>query len=94
METLTIELFNKLPNNEIFASGIVDNSPEGIFMNNKGGKLKWIAKKGLDNDWAISYSTIDTNSEWIGTQGRKVYHDRIIKKYVPCNDEVFNLYKY
>jgi len=94
MENLTKESFNKMPNNKIFAEGIVENSPAGIFMNEKGGKLKWVAKKGLANDWTMCYSTFDASSEWIGNHGRRIYHDKIIKKYVPCDNEVFDLYKY
>lgn len=93
MENLTKEIFYKLPNEKIFASGIVENSPTGIFMNSSGGKLKWVAKKET-NDWTLYYSLSDASSEWIGKFGHKVYHDKIIKRYVPCDTDVFDLYKF
>ena len=63
-------------------------------MNTLGGKIKWVAMKGLANDWTIYYATYDISAETIGITGHKVYHDKVIKKCVPCDDEVFYMYKY
>jgi hypothetical protein len=91
---LTKKEFDAIPNEKIFATGILPNSPLGIFMNTTGGNLKWVAKKGLGNDWTIYYQTPNMSAEYIGKQGHKVYYDKIVKKCVPCNEDVFNLYKF
>ena len=43
---LTEEKFKELPRGEIFATGILPNSNEGLFMTRDGGDLKWVAIKG------------------------------------------------
>ena len=50
---LTMELFNDIPNDEVFASGITTDDSKGANMTNSGKKLKWIAKKGQAEDWVI-----------------------------------------
>jgi hypothetical protein len=91
---LTKKEFDEIPSENIFATGVLPNSPLGIFMNSTGGNLKWVAKKGLENDWTIYYQISNMSAEWIGKHGRKVYHDKIIKKCVPCDADVFILYKF
>ena len=93
MKKLTKENFDKTSKGEVFAFGVLPNSPEGLFMTNDGGELRWIAKKGYGNDWAIychwSYKSID----WIEKHGDKVCIEKYIKRCVPCTDEVFSLYR-
>lgn len=98
---LTIELFKLIPFDSVFATGFVINGlPEQIerqheyaFMTRSGGLMRWVAVKGLINDWTIymhwSYQTI----EWIEEQGDKLRNDKYIKNLVPCDDEVFALYR-
>lgn len=50
MENLTLKEFDSLPLGEVFATGVLPNSPEGIFMTNNGGELRWVAKKGWGHD--------------------------------------------
>ena len=50
---ITIDQFNKIPYDEIFQDGKTTDNPDGINMNNSGQPLKWIAKKGGGDDWAI-----------------------------------------
>ena len=94
MEMLTTEKFNEIPLGEIFATGILPNSPDGIFMTRDGGSLRWVAKKGHGYDWAIYCHWSHKSPEWIRDYGDKVTTEEYIKRCVPCTDEVFNLYRY
>lgn len=91
---LTIEKFNCIEPGEIFASDIIDNSTEGILMTMNGGKLRWLAKKGYGNDWAIYCHWACRDIKYIEQQGDKVSMQEYIKRCVNCTDEVLNLYRY
>lgn len=94
MENLTIIKFNAIPPGKVFATGVLDNSPEGIFMTNDGGKLRWVAKKGYGYDWAV-YCHWDFHSEeYVENHGDKVCSSSNILKCVPCDKEVLELYRY
>lgn len=90
---LTIEEFNKLKPG-VFASGILPNSPEGLFMTNTGGELLWVAVKGYGNDWKIYTHWSNHSIDWVADHGDKVHNENHIKKCVPCDEEVFKLYLY
>lgn len=94
MEQLTLEKFNEIPYGEVFAKGVLPNSPEGLFMTRSGGNLKWIAKKGGGNDWAVYCHWDYQTDEFVKTSGDKVHNEDHIKKCVPCTDEVFKRYRY
>lgn len=53
---LTLEALKEMKPGTIFACGEIENSPEGIYMTDvhKGSMLKWVAKRGGIEDWAIS----------------------------------------
>jgi len=91
---LTKELFDSFPNGEVFATGVLPNSPEGIFVTRDGGMLRWVAKKGYANDWAIYCHWASNSEEWIKDHGDKVTTEMYIKRCVDCDDEIFNLYRY
>ena len=92
IEELTKNKFDQIEHGQIFAEGVLPNSPEGIFMTRDGGKLRWITKKGYGNDWAI-YCHWDYNSiEWIEKHGDKIHNESHIKLCIPCTNEVFKLY--
>lgn len=91
---LTKKEFEKLPFDTIFKKGEIDNSPTGLYMNNLGGKLKWVAKKGAINDWCIYTYWNDKTYDYVEQNGDKVHDDKNIKILVPCTDEVLDLYRY
>lgn len=95
MKELTEEQFKALPRGEIFATGVIPNSPEGLFMTSGGGELRWVAKKGGGyDDWAIyCHWATQTESE-VASNGDKVTMKENIKKLVPCTDAVLKLYRY
>ena len=91
---LTKEEFDKLTPGEIFANGVQPNSPEGIFMTQDGGNLRWVATKGYANDWT-AYCHWDFNSvEYVKKSGDKLYNEKHIKLCVPCEEDVFKCYRY
>ena len=94
MKILTEAKFKKIPRGEIFATGVLPNSPEGLFMTTSGGELRWIAKKGHGYDWAIYCHWAYWTEFEIASNGDKVTNEHHIKRCVPCDDVVFKLYRY
>ncbi len=91
---MTSAEFDKIPEGTIFATGILPNSPEGIFMTNSGGNLRWIAKKGYANDWAIYCHWDSTDVEYIEQSGDKVGTTGNILKCLPDCVDILKLYRY
>ena len=94
MEKLTLEQFDQIPDGAMFRSGVLPNSPDGIFMTNSGGELRWVAKKGYAKDWCIYCHWSTSTEEWIKQHGDKVHNERNIKKCISCEDEVIKRYRY
>jgi len=94
MEVLTKEQFDLLPAGKVFASGVLPNSPEGLFMTDSGGELRWVAKKGHGDDWAIYCHWSSYTVEYITKYGDKVVTRKNILKCIDCDQEVFKAYRY
>ena len=90
---MTIEEFNKTEHGAVMAQGVLPNSPDGIFMTRGGGNLKWIAKKGHGNDWAIYCHWDYQTDEFVLQSGDKITDRRNILKCVPCAPGLLNLYR-
>jgi hypothetical protein len=93
---LTRLKLSNIPQGEIFASGEIENSPDGLYMvnSNIGRKLLWIAKKGYGyNDWAIYCHWLENGIEYIKEYGDKVISKENIQKLVPCEEDVYQLYR-
>ena len=72
-------------------------------------KVKWVAIRGYTNDWAI-YHSLDANfiladyldspfhlligEQKIAKLGAKLYKEEDIKRFVPCDDEAFKMYRH
>ena len=72
-------------------------------------KVKWIAIRGGIHDWAI-YHSLDANfipanfldspahlevsKERIANYGAKLHKEEDIKRFVPCDDEAFKMYRH
>lgn len=93
---MTKQEFDALPHSEVFATGTFPNSPEGLYMTNtrEGDTLRWVAKKGYGNDWAIYCHWSEHTEEWVAQHGDKVYNELHIRKCVPCTKQVFSLYRF
>jgi hypothetical protein len=94
MKKLTLKEFKAIKFATSFATGVLPNAPNGIFMNNLGGNLRWVARKGRINDWTIYCHWDHNDAEWIAKHGDKVYSEIYIKRCVPCDDEVFESYRF
>lgn len=92
---LTLKEFKAIPFSTVFATGVIRNAPDGLYMtdSNIGEELRWVAKKGMIDDWAIYCHWAYHDAEWIRDRGDKVYSDENIKRCVPCEDEVLKLYR-
>lgn len=79
----------------VISSGVLPNSPEGIYMTNNrlGDDLLWVAIKGYGNDWAIYCYWSENGIEFVKTNGDKIHSEEHIQKCVPCTEEVYNLYR-
>jgi hypothetical protein len=90
------EEFDAIRDGDIFCHGEIENSPLGMFITGDRQKdlMRWIAKKGHGNDWAIYYHWSSRGWEYVESNGDKVINKEVIKRLVPCDDEVLNLYRY
>lgn len=91
---LTISDFNNINDGSVFSSEVVIDRPEGIVINNSGKSLRWVAKKGRIGDWALYIDSSEYSVHWIATYGQKIKDESIIRKILPCTDDVFKLYRY
>lgn len=93
---LTMAEFEELPDGEVFAKGKEKNMPDGIYMTDyfHGRVLKWVAKKGWGNDFAI-YVSWDDKSTWqeCAECGDKVNDKDTVKRLINCDDEVLSRYR-
>jgi len=92
---LTLQQLKDMPPKTVFASGEVENSPDGIYMtdSNVGSKLRWAARRGGIHDWAIYIHWAYHSLEYILNQGDKVTGVENIKKLVPCEQEALEMYR-
>lgn len=91
---MTLKEFEQIPDGTIFATGVLPNSLEGIFMTNSGGELRWIAKKGYGNDWTIYCHWAHSSIDYIEQSGDKVSSKGNILKCLPECELILNLYCY
>jgi len=90
---VTTDDFNKIPYGEIFDRGIATDNAEGINMTGSGNKLKWIAKKGGGNDWAIYLHFAGHNEDFIREHGQKITDKDIVRKLIVCDDQMMEKYR-
>lgn len=90
---LTLKKLIRTPSRGVLAHGI-GTAINSMF--NRDGKSKWVAVKSRSGmqDWSIYFGPVSDTFEHIMDFGSKVYDGKIIKKLVPCDDEVFERYRY
>jgi len=92
---VTTQMLKDMPPATIFATGVAEDKPDGLFMVGSGRKLRWVAVRGSGYwDWAIYCHFFEYDEEWIQKHGDKVCFESHIKKLVVCDDEAFGLYRY
>lgn len=94
MNKLTLQELKDMESDSIFATGVVQDSPEGINMTNSGRDLRWVACRGGIHDWAIYVQDASWPAAMVKSNGDKVTSEHNIKKLVPCDDEAFGMYRY
>lgn len=80
----------------IMGMGITTNDLNGAYMtdNDKGRELRYVAVKGYNNDWCIYVKWAETSSyENVINNGDKIHGRDNIMRVVPCEEEVFKLYR-
>lgn len=90
----TLEKLKSMPAHTIFATGILIDIDDDLFMGRSGKELKWVAIRGEINDWCIYIHFVDKSIEWIRDYGNKIYNEENIKKCVECDKEAFKRYRY
>lgn len=73
---------------KIFATGVTNNP--AIYDQ----PVRWVAKIGGGNDWAIYYHMPENNITWITRHGDKLNGTEAIRSLVVCTDEAFQRYRY
>ena len=93
---LTLKILKQLQPDEIFATGVTIDGPEGANMMGTGKLLKWVACIGQTHDWAIYCNYYEDNKslQEIHDNGEKVTMESNIKNLVPCDEGAFSLYRY
>lgn len=91
---LTAKMLQDMPPHTVFATGKIEDSPNGINMTNSGRMLGWVAKRGEIDDWAIYCHWLEHSIEYIEDYGDKVAGKDHIRKLVPCDDEALERYRY
>jgi len=91
---LTVECLKKMEPGYMFASGSARDHPSDINMTGNGQWLRWVAVRGGYHDWAIYIHKATHNKLWIKSQGDKICNEHYIKKFVPCTDEAYALYRH
>lgn len=93
---LTLQQLKDMEPGSVFAKGITQNSPEGIYMidSNIGKELTWVAKRGGIHDWAIYIHWSENGEQYVIEHGDKVNSETNIKKLVPCDEQAFGMYRF
>jgi hypothetical protein len=91
---LTLKQLKNMPANTVFATGVANDTPDGLYANGTGQELRWVAVRGDIYDWTIYYHFSYNDINWIKRNGDKLFGKELIKKLVECDDEAFRLYRY
>jgi hypothetical protein len=93
---LTLHELKQMEPGKVFASGLIENSPKGIYMTDHrpGDTMLWVAKRGRIHDWAIYTHFAEHGKDYVLKHGEKVTFGSHIKKLVPCDDEAFSMYRF
>ncbi len=87
---LTIDELKGMEPGIFAARQFVDN---GLFVQN-GLLLKMVAVRGNYHDWCIYIGSQEQSYEEIERVGDKIFSKHLIKKFVPCDEEAFKMYRY
>lgn len=92
---ITKDVLENMAPNTMFAHGVVENSPEGVFMtrSNMGRLLKWCAVRRGAPDWSVYVLWDDEHDyDYVRTNGDTVTGMDNVKKLVNCTEEALKMY--
>jgi hypothetical protein len=72
---------------KVFATGVINHPTLHT------DPVRWIAKVGGAEDWAIYYHNQDQSLSFVQANGNKVTTEGVIRQLVPCTDEAFGRYR-
>lgn len=99
---LSKERYESTPFGSLISWGIIENSPDGVYMTSEGGTfpLLWTAWKGHGPDWAIyvqRYNPFDVIHgpalDHCHDHGDKVFGKDLIARMVDADPEVLERYR-
>jgi len=91
---LNMKSFKKIDSGRIFAKGEIIDSDEGLCFDRSGKMLKWVAVKGHVNDWCVYAHLAENTFNFVRSYGNKVTTKENIQRVVPCEQDVFECYRY
>lgn len=98
---LSKDRYESTPNGALISWGVIENSPDGVFMDRDGPEyLLWAAWKGGGNDWAIyvsewatPFQNLEVRLTILHEGGDKVTDPRWIDRMVHADPEVNARYR-
>ena len=91
---LNMKSFSKIDYGKVFAKGEIIDNDEGLCFDRSGKMLKWVAVKGYADDWCVYAHLADNTFDFVKSYGNKVTVKENIQKVVPCEEDVFECYRY
>lgn len=93
---LTLKELKEMEPDTIFATGLIENSPEGIYMTiyREGDLLRYVAIRGGYHDWAIYVHWAENDISYITTAGQKVSSLNNVRKIIFADEEALNMYRF
>ena len=85
--TLTLDKLKEFDPHTVFAKGYIY-----VEMSASIPAFKWVAKRGLIDDWAMYFDSTCKSWEEV-EQGVKMRDEAAIKKAISCSEEVFKRYR-
>lgn len=79
---------------DTFAPGEIMGKGGGIYPCIWENPIRWVAKKGFADDWAIYYLHAHHPFSYVETNGDKVQTISCIKQFVETTDEVLKKYRH
>ena len=86
-DTLTLEKLQSAEPHSIVARGEIFTD-----MSANIPAFRWVAKRGLIDDWAMYFGASNKDWKWIAEMGEKMRDEAAIRK--ECTDEVFIKYRW
>lgn len=78
---------------QIFATGLTTDDAYGCNMTGSGKALRWVAKRGDGDDWAVYCHWAEHDVQWVAENGDKVMSRVYVNALVLCTDAAFKLYR-